>query len=132
MKTLLRAAAASVAILAGAALPVASQAASTTTAQPQQYQFETRLADQFHAGEYDGNLSLTISPNGIVQGFYRPSDGGIRTVSGGLDGQNIWLEIGMQHPLRVTGTFKDGVLRTVAQIPGPDHYVFESVAPQKG
>jgi hypothetical protein len=118
---------ATAALLAALALPLASQAATTTSAPAQHYQLQTRLSDALHAGEYDGQLALTVYPSGIVQGTYRPSDGGFRTVTGGLDGKNIWLEIGMQHPLRLTGTFTNGVLATTAQIPGPDTYTLDSV-----
>jgi hypothetical protein len=119
------------ALAAAAALPLAAQATTTSNAGPQHYSLETRLTDKFHAGEFDGTLLLTIYPSGIVQGFYRPYDGGYRSVTGGLNGENIWLDIGMMGHSRVIGTFKDGVLNTVAQIPGPDIYTFQSVQTTK-
>jgi hypothetical protein len=112
------------------AVPVASQAASTTSAPPQHFQFQTRLYDQLHAGEYQGQLALTIYPSGIVQGNYRPYDGGFRTVTGGLDGKRIWLDLGVDHPLHLTGTFSNGVLETTANVPGPERFTFESVQPE--
>ena len=127
MTKTIRTAAAAAGVIAALALPLSSQAATTVSAPPQHYQFQTRMSDRLHAGEYDGQLTLTVYPNGIVQGSYRPSEGGIRTVTGGLDGKNIWLDIGMDRPLHLTGTFTNGVLVTVAQIPGPDTYTFESV-----
>jgi hypothetical protein len=86
------------------------------------------MIDDHHAGEYDGRLALTIYPNGIVQGNYFPSDGGVRNVTGGLTGTSIWLDIGWLGQLHLTGTFKNGVLETVAAIPGPDTYTFESTS----
>ena len=124
---MIRSAAAAAGVIAALALPLASQAATTTTAAPQHYQFQTRMSDRLHAGEYDGQLALTVYPSGIVQGTYRPAEGDIRAVTGGVDGKNIWLDIGMDRPLHLTGTFTNGVLLTVAQIPGPDTYTFESV-----
>jgi hypothetical protein len=127
----IRSAAAAAGLLAALALPLASQAATTTSAQPQHYDMQTRMAERFHPGEYDGRLALTIYPNGIVQGTYLPSDGGVRNVTGGVTGTNIWLEIGSvggSDQLRLTGTFKNGVLETVAAIPGPDTYTFESTS----
>jgi hypothetical protein len=130
MTTTIRQAIMTAALGAALALPLAAQAATTTNAGPQSCTLESHLAEQYHAGEYDGTLNLTVYPNGIVQGSYRPSDGGVRTVTGGISGSQIWLEIGMEHPLRLTGTFKGGVLQTVANIPGPDIYTFDAtVAP---
>jgi hypothetical protein len=127
MRKTIRSAAAAAGLLAALALPVAAPAATTTTAEPQHYTFQTRLAQRYGAGEYDGVLTITISPNGIVQGFYRPLDGGISSVSGGVEGKQIWLDIGQRRPLHVTGTLENGVLKTVAAIPGPDIYEFDSV-----
>jgi hypothetical protein len=128
MTTTIRNAAACVGLLAALALPVAAPAATTTSAQPQHYTLQTRLAGQYDVGEYDATLSITISPDGIVQGWYRPTDGGFRTVTGGLQGKNIWLDIGGIHPLHLTGTFEHGVLKTVAAIPGPDVYELDSTS----
>lgn len=126
MTTSIRAAAAAAGLLAALALPVASRAATTSSAPPQSYTLHTQLSDRFHAGAFVGTLVMTIYPSGIVQGTYRPDDGGYRTVTGGVSGDQIWLDIGMERPLHVTGTFKNGVLQTVAQIPGLNTYTFES------
>ena len=131
MTKTIRTAAAAAALLGALALPLAAQAASTTTAPAQHYQLQTRRFDRLHAGEYDGQLALTVYPNGIVQGTYRPSDGSFDTVTGGLNGKTIWLDIGMAHPLHLTGTFTNGVLATTVNIPGPDSYTFESVETAK-
>lgn len=127
MTSKIRAAAAAAGMLAALALPASTLAATTTTAQTQQYTIPTKLTDRYHAGEYDGLLRLRISPDGIVQGTYQPSDGGIVGVTGGLDGKQIWLDIGSGiRALHVTGTFRNGVLETTASIPGPDLYEFDS------
>jgi hypothetical protein len=128
MNKTIRSAAAAAGLLAALAFPAASQAATTTGSQPQHYDLQTRITDQHHAGEYDGRLALTIYPNGIVQGTYFPSDGGVRNVTGGLTGTNIWLDIGSLGQLHLSGTFKNGVLETIAAIPGPDTYTFESTS----
>ena len=130
MMTTIRNAAATASLLAALALPLSAQAATTTAAQPQHYAFQTRTFDQYHAGEYDGSLSLTVYPSGIVQGLYRDADGGgFKQVTGGLSpGNRIWLDIGNgADPLHVTGTFENGRLETVASIPGPDRFTFESI-----
>jgi hypothetical protein len=128
MTNTIRIAVATAATLAAAALPLASPAATTTSAAPQHYTFQTQLTDGNHVGAYEGTLALTIYPNGIVQGTYRPADGGFSSVTGGLTGKDIWLDLGLRGRFHVTGTFENGVLRTVAAIPGPDVYEFDSVS----
>lgn len=123
--TTLRAAAVAAAISTALVLPVASQAAASK--QAEHYQLTTIITQQYQAGEVDGTLSMTVYPSGIVQGFYRPLDGNFRTVTGGVDGRNIWLDIGMNRQLHLIGTFDRGVLSTVAQIPGPDTVHFDAV-----
>ena len=114
------------AIIATLALPLPSLATTTTSAPPQQYNFETRIVPQYGAGEYDGTMRLTVYADGIVQGTYLPSDGNIRTVTGGLNGRKLWLDIGQNGRLRVTGTFEHGVINAVVQKPGPDITTFEA------
>lgn len=128
MTKTIRIAVATAGILATAALPLASPAATTTSAVPRHYTLQTQLIESHHAGAYEGTLALTIYPSGIVQGTYRPADGGFTSVTGGLSGKDIWLDLGLRGRLHVTGTFENGVLRTVAAIPGPDVYEFDSVA----
>ncbi|HEY0613874.1 MAG TPA: hypothetical protein VGC96_04495 [Candidatus Elarobacter sp.] len=125
---MIRTAAATAGLLAALALPAAAPAATSTSAQPQSYTFQTRLAGRYEAGEHQGTLTVTIAPDGIVRGYYRPLDGGIKTVTGGLTGKDIWLDIGDVHPLHVAGTLQNGVLRTVASIPGSDVYEFDSIS----
>lgn len=128
MTSKIRSAAAAAALLGALAIPAIAPAATTATAQTQSYTIPTKLTDRYHAGEYDGLLRLRISPDGIVQGTYQPSDGGILSVTGGLGAKNtIWLDVGNGiRALHVTGTFENGVLRTTAAIPGPDVYELDS------
>ena len=125
MTKMIRTAMTASALLATFALPIASQAASTTNAPPQRYVFQTRMTESMHAGEYDGTLRLTVFPNGIVSGTFQPSDGGARSVSGGTSGTQIWLDIGgAMRSVHLEGTLKNGVLQATANIPGPDTYTF--------
>ena len=119
-------AAAAAGIIAAMALPLPSVAATTATASSHRYQLQTRIVSQYEAGEVDGILLLTVSPDGIVQGNYRPQDGNFRTVSGGLDGRKIWLDIGSFGRFRVIGTFEHGILKGVVQKPGPDTVTFDA------
>jgi len=124
MNTMIRTATTAAGFLAAFALPIASQAATSSTVPPQRYVFQTRTTESFHAGEYDGTLRLTIYANGIVSGTFQPSDGGARSVSGGMSGTHIWFDIGMQRSVHLDGTLKNGVIQAVENIPGPDVYTF--------
>lgn len=122
MTKILRGAAAAGAFLAALTLPLASSAAVTSS--PQSYVFQTRLIESFHPGEYDGTMRVTVYPDGIVSGTFQDSDGGVRNVTGGLNGTSIWLDIGANHSLHLYGTFKNGTISATANLPGPDSYTF--------
>ncbi|MGH7728425.1 MAG: hypothetical protein ACREM2_06520 [Vulcanimicrobiaceae bacterium] len=73
--------------LPGLALTIPAQTKTTT--------FTVSFSPQYEVGSYDGTLRLTIGADGIVNGFYRPDDGfGLREVTGGLDGDHIWIDFG--------------------------------------
>jgi hypothetical protein len=92
----------------GAAAPALAVSNSVTTGDPVHLVYNTRLIPQYDAGEYDGQLRLTITAGGIVSGTYLPSDGGVRVVSGGAKGDNIWLDIGFKGNWHITGTIRNG------------------------
>lgn len=91
----------------GAAAPAFAVTNSVTTGEPVHLQYNTKLVPRFGAGEYDGQLRLTINADGIVSGTYLPSDGGIKHVTGGVNGDDIWLDIGF-HGWHITGTIVNG------------------------
>ena len=110
-------------------MPLAASAAVSNLplpTEPVHYQMETVLQDLQQPGAFEGNLSLVVYPSGIVSGFYLPQDSRSRDVTGGTDGQNIWLDIGGIHPMHLTGTLRNGELKTIVSVPGPDTVVFES------
>ena len=128
MNNVIRAAAASAALLAAAWLPAAGSAATENGA-TQHFSFQTQLTDRFHAGGYDGSLALDVHPDGTVQGIYRPSDGLPQPVAGGVTGGQIWFDVTINdRRVHLIGTLRDGVLRATAQIPGPDVWEFDSVS----
>jgi hypothetical protein len=56
------------------------------------------------AGEYDGKLQLTISPDGIISGYYIPEfDGSFVPVSGGEENGSYWLDIAGPTDLHISG-----------------------------
>jgi len=74
--------------------------------------FDTSLValDRPAGGAYEGTLNLSISPDGIVYGWFRDDRSELRTVTGGLDGDQIWLDIGSRNPLHISGTYRDGII----------------------
>jgi hypothetical protein len=127
-KNTLGALAAAAAIVAAGAFPLAAGAATVTTGQSQTYTLNVITTRQFDAGEFDGVLRLTISPDGYVNGSYHDVDQGLpKVVTGALepDGR-IWLDIGSSGQLHLNGTFRNGVLHAVGQIPTSDTLYFDA------
>jgi hypothetical protein len=86
--------------------------AVSAAAAERSYQVQTRIVEQAPSvGEFDGSLQLRITPEGIVSGYYRPTDNPrFIPVIGGVTGDRFWLEIGTfaAHPLRFSGIFRNG------------------------
>jgi hypothetical protein len=63
-------------------------------------------------GEFDGRLKLTVSADGIVNGFYFPADEGtIVAVVGGEQNGKYWMDIGGNTRLHIYAQAgKDGSL----------------------
>ena len=102
----------SAAILAGAIALACAGPALAISAIPTKavtVHYNTKIVPQMGVGEYDGQMTLTLNPNGIINGTYIPDSGGPRIVTGGIDANNqVWLDIGFMGHLHVTGTFKNG------------------------
>jgi len=119
------------ALLATFALPIASQAASTTNAPPQRYLFQTRMTESMHAGEYDG----TLRSDGLSQWDRVGHVSTQRRRCPQRIGRNVGDTDLARHrrspPFGAPrGTLKNGVLQATANIPGPDTYTFVgTVAP---
>jgi len=86
----------------------------------QHLQLTTTLTQQYGVGEYDGTMDLTISSDGIVNGYYRPNGERIVTVTGGVDSSNgnIWLDFGFKGRLHVSGTLQNGTIAGATLIKG--------------
>jgi hypothetical protein len=104
---MLRTLAATAALTLGALAPAA--AATNLPDLPAHITFSTAITPAyFGGGEYAGTLNLTIAKDGSLSGIYRPEDTGMfRTVTGGLDGDRVWLDLGYDGP-HITGTLRDG------------------------
>ena len=82
------------------------------------------------AGEYTGRMTLRFYANGTVSGTYRDEfAGNIKTVSGGLSGNKLWLSFGMKGKHQFNGTVeKDGTVKgTLTNWNGPNVYAFSAV-----
>lgn len=108
MKTLLRIAALAAAA-ALSAVPAVSQAAVSSTTQAVHANYDTTFGPIMgFAVPWSGKLQLTFTPDGIIQGYYRPDDNGAFVpVTGGRQGDSVWLDIGRSGNLRVTGTVQN-------------------------
>jgi hypothetical protein len=127
MRNYTKIAASALALIGALALPVRAPAAtSSATSEPARFAMQTSYYDTRTPGAFLGRMTLNVYPSGIVNGYYFPDGGLVRNVTGGLDGDKIWLNIGGVDSLRLNGTLKDGVLKTTAFIPGPDTWLFES------
>lgn len=78
---------------------------------------------------YTGELRLTVSPDGIVNGYYIPVDQiSFITVTGGRQGNAFWFDIGNRHPIHVTATLEHGNLVGSAIAEGSTtEYTFRAV-----
>lgn len=81
-------------------------------------------------GEYTGRMTLRFYANGVVNGTYRDEfAGNIKTVSGGVSGNKLWLSFGMKGKHQFSGTIeKDGTVKgTLTNWRGPNVYAFSAV-----
>ena len=97
-----------VGLLAGLATVMVGADAATS------YHYDTALTQQFGSiVPFTGTLDLNIDSSGIVNGYYHPSDSEATfiTVTGGRQGDSIWMDIGRKASLRVSGKFdKSGAI----------------------
>lgn len=120
--------AAFVAVLALAGTPMRSTAATSYDAsQPVRVDYSTRI-EPLHGfgGPFTGTLQLTFNPDGILNGYYRPADNNnFVAVVGGRNGQDVWMDIGRNGDLHVTGTLQNGeIVGTAFEHNGLDQFKF--------
>ncbi|HKU67424.1 MAG TPA: hypothetical protein VJP85_06600 [Candidatus Baltobacteraceae bacterium] len=96
-----------------AGVPAISQAATTQAAAPVHATYETSMQSIYGLdAPWTGTLQLTIGSDGIIQGFYHPADNmtALIPVTGGRDGNSVWLDIGRSGRLHVNGVLENGVI----------------------
>jgi hypothetical protein len=102
--------AALVGAVALAGVPAVTQAASTPAQNPVHITYQTTMQTlPLPSGPWTGSLQLTFQPDGIIQGWYHPSDDATAfiPVTGGRDGDSVWFDIGRNGTLHVTGTIRN-------------------------
>lgn len=104
-------------LVTGFTTPFVADAASAQRS----YTIATRIVERPPSvGEFDGALTLNVSADGIVSGYYRPDDNArFISVAGGVTGERLWLEIGALSPnsMRFTGTFRNGRIEASSTSP---------------
>ena len=75
--------------------------------------YNTRLVEIYGSpAPFAGTLQLRISPDNIINGYYR-AEGGLGTyipITGGRDGDDVWFDIGERGDVRVTGKLVNGAI----------------------
>ncbi|HKW09548.1 MAG TPA: hypothetical protein VJO33_04160 [Gemmatimonadaceae bacterium] len=97
-----------IALTVSVAVAAAAQSGTSTTYTTALTQVEPVPA----SGEFDGRLKLTVTPDGIVSGYYFPMDSGtIVSVVGGERNGKYWMDIGGRARLHIYAEReKDGSL----------------------
>lgn len=96
-----------------AGFPAISQAATTQATVPVHATYQTTLESVYGLpSPWSGTLQLTLNPDGIIQGYYHPADNMSEfiPVTGGRDGDRVWLDIGRNGRLHVTGVLANDVI----------------------
>ncbi len=86
------------------ALGSATQASAAQSVAPgvttgRSIEYDWVLTPRYGVGQYDGTLRIKITPDGIVS---------FQVVSGGVSGNQIWLDFGLNGPVHMTGTIENG------------------------
>jgi hypothetical protein len=123
MSMMLRTLAAAAALTLGTVAP--GFAATNLPPLPAHVTYGTALEPvYFGSGEYAGTLNLSIGKDGVLSGYYRFDDvGTLRQVTGGLEGDHVWLDLGPDGP-HIIGTFTDGKIVGYTTYEGHQPYRF--------
>ncbi len=67
-------------------------------------------------GEYDGTLNVSIADSGEISGTFRfDDDGTSHVVTGGRDGDHVWLDLGEGDHYRIDAELKGGKILGATQ-----------------
>lgn len=97
--------------------PALTQAATAAgSSQPVHADYSTTISPLVGFGyPWTGTLQLTLNPDNIITGYYRPyGDSSFIPVNGGRNGENVWLDIGEMGRIQVNGTLKNAKITGTA------------------
>jgi hypothetical protein len=100
-----------------AGVPAISQAVTTQPTASVHHTYTTSLQPQIGLdAPWTGTLKLTLNPDGIIQGYYYPGDDQVAfiPVTGGRNGDRVWLDIGTTGRLHIEGIIKNGSIAGTA------------------
>lgn len=102
--------------LAFIAAPAVAGATTAVSSQPVHVEYSTSMSPLIGFGyPWTGRLQLTLNPDNIISGYYRPADNNEYVpVTGGRNGDNVWLDIGTSGRIHVTGKLQNGVINGTA------------------
>jgi hypothetical protein len=125
LRTLAAAAALTLGSFALASGGAPASAATNLPPLPARVTYSTALEPvYFGSGEYAGTLNLNIGKDGVLSGYFRYDDvGTLRQVTGGLEGDHVWLDLGPDGP-HIIGTFTDGKIVGYTTYEGHQPYRF--------
>jgi hypothetical protein len=66
------------------------------------------LTPYYGAGQYDGTLRIKVGADGVISGYFQSDAGRFESLTGGITGDKIWLDFGLNGPVHVTGTVANG------------------------
>jgi hypothetical protein len=104
------------------AVPAAVAAETSSTAH-----YSTSMIELYGGtAPYSGALDLTVSANGIVNGYYFPADYSAMFVPvvGGKNGDSIWLDIGSSQITHIDGRVENGAIVGTAFSTANTQYTF--------
>lgn len=105
------------------AILASAPSVSLASAPAQTYTYTTSMTQTKplpSAGVIAGKMTLSVSDDGIINGWYIPADAGPPVdVTGGKHGNELWLDIGSMGSLRIYGSIdKNGTIAgTATQYP---------------
>jgi hypothetical protein len=108
-------------------LTLAVPAAASAAQAPSAAHYSTSMTELYGGNSpYTGALDITVSANGIVNGYYFPADYSTMFVPvvGGKNGDSIWLDIGSSQITHVEARVEDGALVGTAFTSANAQYTF--------
>ncbi|HET9028678.1 MAG TPA: hypothetical protein VFN49_00750 [Candidatus Aquilonibacter sp.] len=113
-----------------ALVPVVANAAAIHTDRTIAYSTSLQELNKNWAPPLVGDLHVRLAEDGVVSGYYQAAYSiHFVPVTGGVDGDHVWLLIGSTSPTRVEGTYHNGAIVGTAYTPDNNIYRFAATNP---